>query len=86
MHDEDRDTIHPKMVTELFAAFLRSVGEPVEVSSLWKNTREEVMWEDSKFFFPFSFHCHLSVLVHGHSRSSFLRENPANSDILIKQC
>ena len=86
MHDEDRDTIHPKMVTELFAAFLRSVGEPVEVSSLWKNTREEVMWEDSKLFFPFSFRCHLPVPVHGHSRSSFLRENPANSDILIKQC
>jgi hypothetical protein len=49
MHNEDRDTVHPKMVTELFAAFLRSVGEPVEVSRLWKNTREEVMWKDSKF-------------------------------------
>jgi hypothetical protein len=54
MHDEDRDTTHPKIVTELFMAFLRSVGEPVQVSRLWKNTREEVMWQNSKFFFKFS--------------------------------
>jgi hypothetical protein len=30
------------------------VGEPVQVSRLWKNTREEVMWQNSKFFFKFS--------------------------------
>jgi hypothetical protein len=55
MHDEDRDTVHPKMVTELFAAFLRSAGEPVDVSRLWKNTREEVMWKDSKSSFTNSY-------------------------------
>ena len=44
IHDEDRDTIHPKIVTELFMGFLRSIGEPVDVTRLWKNTREEVMW------------------------------------------
>jgi hypothetical protein len=48
MHDEDRDTTHPSIVTELFMAFLRPVGEPVDVSRLWKNTREEVMWLDSR--------------------------------------
>ncbi|TVY25882.1 hypothetical protein LHYA1_G005662 [Lachnellula hyalina] len=48
MHDEDRDTTHPKMVTELFTAFLGSVGEPVNVSRVWKNTREEVMYYDSR--------------------------------------
>ncbi len=47
MHDEDRDTTHPNIVTELFMGFLGSVGEPVDVSRLWKNTREEVMWFDS---------------------------------------
>ena len=48
MHDEDRDTLHPNVVTELFMGFLRSVGEPVDVSPLWKNTREEVMWSNTK--------------------------------------
>ncbi|KAI1372209.1 hypothetical protein F4677DRAFT_273265 [Hypoxylon crocopeplum] len=47
MHDEDRDTTHPKMVTELFYAFLMSVGSQVEVSRIWKNTREEVFWDNS---------------------------------------
>jgi hypothetical protein len=46
MHDETRDTTHPKVVTELFMGFLRPAGEPVEgdVARLWKNTREEVVW------------------------------------------
>lgn len=46
MHDEIRDTTHPKVVTELFMGFLRPAGEPVEgdVARLWKNTREEVVW------------------------------------------
>jgi hypothetical protein len=47
MHDETRDTTHPKMVTELLMSILRTVGTPAEVSRLWKNTREEVMWLDS---------------------------------------
>ncbi|KAI1411964.1 hypothetical protein F5Y13DRAFT_200276 [Hypoxylon sp. FL1857] len=47
MHDEDRDTTHPKMITELFSAFLLSVGSPVEVAGLRKNTRDEVFWKDS---------------------------------------
>ncbi|KAK2624987.1 hypothetical protein QTJ16_005356 [Diplocarpon rosae] len=48
MHDEDRDTTHPKMVTELLIGFLRSVGEPAVAPGLWKNTREEVLWSDSR--------------------------------------
>ncbi|EXJ68848.1 uncharacterized protein A1O5_07780 [Cladophialophora psammophila CBS 110553] len=47
LHDEDRDTIHPQVVTELFMGFLAPAAEPVDVSCLWKNTREEVMWLDS---------------------------------------
>ncbi|KAI0107369.1 hypothetical protein F4776DRAFT_675198 [Hypoxylon sp. NC0597] len=47
MHDENRDTTHPKIVTELFSAFLLSVGSHIEVPSIWKNTREEVFWKDS---------------------------------------
>jgi hypothetical protein len=49
MHDEDRDTTHPKMVTELFMGFLRAVGKPASVSRIWKNTRDEVMFQSSKY-------------------------------------
>ncbi|KAI1660392.1 hypothetical protein F4813DRAFT_292940 [Daldinia decipiens] len=48
MHDEDRDTTHPKMITELFFAFLLSMGNEVEVTKIWKNTREEVFWQDAE--------------------------------------
>ncbi|KAI8949144.1 hypothetical protein F4801DRAFT_591297 [Xylaria longipes] len=48
MHQEDRDTTHPKMVTKLLAAYLRSVGEMVEVSSILKHTREDVLWKNAR--------------------------------------
>ncbi|KAI0122018.1 hypothetical protein F4814DRAFT_445966 [Daldinia grandis] len=48
MHDEDQDTTHPKVVTELFFAFLLSMGSKVEVTKIRKNTREEVLWRDAK--------------------------------------
>ncbi|KAK0930909.1 hypothetical protein LTR48_003456 [Friedmanniomyces endolithicus] len=46
--DEDRDTTHPAMFTELFMAFLRSVGRSVQVTAISKNTREEMMWNDAR--------------------------------------
>ncbi|KAK1043115.1 hypothetical protein LTR74_018460 [Friedmanniomyces endolithicus] len=46
--DEDRDTTHPAMITELFMAFLRSLGWSVQVTAISKNTREEVMWNDAR--------------------------------------
>lgn len=39
---ELQETADPKMVTELFATFLLSKGETVEVTRIFKNTREEV--------------------------------------------
>ncbi|KAI8962385.1 hypothetical protein F5Y11DRAFT_322850 [Daldinia sp. FL1419] len=48
MHDENRDTTHPKIITELFSAFLLSMGSQVETKKIWKNTREEVFWEDAE--------------------------------------
>ncbi|RDA87621.1 hypothetical protein CP532_3820 [Ophiocordyceps camponoti-leonardi (nom. inval.)] len=47
-HEEDRDTTDPHIVTELLMSFLKGMGKPVEVKSLCKNTREQVMWSDSK--------------------------------------
>ncbi|KAH9906006.1 hypothetical protein F4778DRAFT_802433, partial [Xylariomycetidae sp. FL2044] len=49
-HREVRDTTHPKVITELFSAFLRSLGTVVEVQDLkniTKNTREEVYYQDT---------------------------------------
>ncbi|KAM3066453.1 hypothetical protein ACMFMG_012039 [Clarireedia jacksonii] len=46
-HNEDRDTTHPSLVTECLMSFVRAAGKPVEVSAIWKNTRDEVMWLNS---------------------------------------
>lgn len=48
MHNEDRETTHPRIVTELLASFLRGIGEQVSVPRIRKNTREEVIWRNSK--------------------------------------
>ena len=45
-HQEDRDTCSPALVTEYLISFLRAVGRDAEVSVIWKNTREEVLWLD----------------------------------------
>ncbi|PFH56006.1 hypothetical protein XA68_17218 [Ophiocordyceps unilateralis] len=47
-HDEDRDTTDPRIVTEFLVSFLAGLGEPVDVDGVCKNTREEVLWKNSK--------------------------------------
>ncbi|KAI1087952.1 hypothetical protein F5B19DRAFT_33837 [Rostrohypoxylon terebratum] len=47
-HDEDRDTTHPKMVTDFLPAILSSLGKTVEVKRILKHTREEVLWDNCK--------------------------------------
>ncbi|KAF4983726.1 hypothetical protein FZEAL_942 [Fusarium zealandicum] len=47
-HDEDRDTVEPRIVTELLTSILRGMGKSIDVSGICKNTREEVMWNNSK--------------------------------------
>lgn len=47
-HNEERDTVDPKIVTELLYGFLRGVGREVHISGITKNTREEVLWKQSK--------------------------------------
>ncbi|GAW18489.1 hypothetical protein ANO14919_079650 [Xylariales sp. No.14919] len=48
-HDEDRDSVHPKMVTENLSAFLTSTGKSVEVPGIRKNTRELVQLRNARF-------------------------------------
>ncbi|KAJ4218358.1 hypothetical protein NW757_014598 [Fusarium falciforme] len=47
-HDEDRETVDPRIVTNLLPSMLRGAGEQVSVRGICKNTREEVMWSNSK--------------------------------------
>ena len=46
--DEERDTTHPAMVTELFMGMLAGIGEHTTVSTISKNTRDEVLWHKAK--------------------------------------
>ncbi|KAH6982286.1 hypothetical protein BKA56DRAFT_550226 [Ilyonectria sp. MPI-CAGE-AT-0026] len=48
IHNEERDTVDPRLVTELLVSFLRGCGKQVNVRGICKNTREEVMWNQSK--------------------------------------
>lgn len=44
---EDRDTSHPGIVTELLLGILSPLSSPLDVKRIWKNTREEVLWQDT---------------------------------------
>lgn len=48
MHEEIRDTASPAAVTELFMGFLKGFGSPANVSTISKNTRDEVLWLKAK--------------------------------------
>ncbi|ETS86668.1 hypothetical protein PFICI_00496 [Pestalotiopsis fici W106-1] len=47
-HDEERDTTKPCVVTEFLSNVLLAFGTQATETSLCKNTREEVMWNDSR--------------------------------------
>jgi hypothetical protein len=46
--DEERDTTSPAMVTELFMGVLAGIGSHTAVSTISKNTRDEVLWHNVK--------------------------------------
>lgn len=47
--EEDRDTTHPGLVTELtISGFLMSFGTPFDTQRIWKNTREEVLCKNTR--------------------------------------
>ncbi|CAI6290147.1 unnamed protein product [Periconia digitata] len=47
MHDEMRDTTDPGMITDYLVNFLAAYGETTPVSAITKNTREEVLWDQT---------------------------------------
>ncbi|KAK3612988.1 hypothetical protein LTR22_028358, partial [Elasticomyces elasticus] len=46
--DEDRDTTHPGMISDLVMGFLSATGRPAQVNTISKNTREEVLWHNAR--------------------------------------
>jgi hypothetical protein len=44
---EIRDTVYPKLVTEMLTGILRGVGQPAHVSRIHKRTRDDVLWNDA---------------------------------------
>lgn len=44
---EIRDTVHPKLVTELLTGMLRGMGEPADTTRIYKRVRDDVLWSDT---------------------------------------
>ncbi|KAI6011263.1 hypothetical protein PISMIDRAFT_17817 [Pisolithus microcarpus 441] len=45
---EERDTAHPRYITELLTGILRSVGRPAEVQRISKRIGDDVVWRDAR--------------------------------------
>lgn len=46
-YDEERNTPSPHNMTEFVTAFFGPVTKPVKDAGFWKNTRDEIMWNDA---------------------------------------
>ncbi|KAH7882701.1 hypothetical protein F5I97DRAFT_1984211, partial [Phlebopus sp. FC_14] len=45
---EERDTTHPRYITELLTGILRAVGRPADVQRITKRIGDDVVWNDSR--------------------------------------
>lgn len=45
---EERDTAHPKYITQLLTGILRGMGHPAEVVRIQKRIADDVLWKDTK--------------------------------------
>jgi hypothetical protein len=48
LHDEDRDTTDPTIVTDWLMNYIAALGELTNTIRISKNTREEVLWDHCK--------------------------------------
>lgn len=46
--DETRDTAHPGMISEFFMNLIKPAGDVVNICAISKNTRDEVLWLNTK--------------------------------------
>lgn len=44
---EIRDTVHPKLVTEMLTGILRGMGQPADIIRTRKRTRDDVLWRNA---------------------------------------
>lgn len=44
--DEERDTVHPGLVTDFLMNIVAALGETIDVKRVMKNTREETLWSN----------------------------------------
>jgi hypothetical protein len=44
---ETRDTVNPRFVTEMLTGMLRAMGQPYDVSRIYKHTRDDVLWKNA---------------------------------------
>jgi hypothetical protein len=44
---EIRDTVNPKLVTEMVMGTLRGIGQPADVPRIWKHMRDDVLWDNA---------------------------------------
>ncbi|KAI6137675.1 hypothetical protein BKA82DRAFT_4493645 [Pisolithus tinctorius] len=48
MVSEERDTVHPRYITELLTGILRAVGKPADVQRINKRIGDDVVWHDAR--------------------------------------
>ena len=44
---ENRDTVHPRFITEMLTGILRAIGQPGNVPRIHKHTRDDVLWKNA---------------------------------------
>ncbi|TLD10121.1 hypothetical protein PgNI_06587 [Pyricularia grisea] len=80
-HVEERDTASPHHVTEFITAFLDRVTKPVKDAGLWKNTRDEIMWNDA--FMPWR-RSPLWLLLRVSMQLVWYRQSPDDGLVMYK--
>ena len=45
---EERDTVHPRYITELLTGILRGVGRPADIQRITKRIGDDVVWNNSR--------------------------------------
>lgn len=74
---EERDTVHPRYITQLLTEILRGMGEPAEVTRISKRIRDDVLWDSA--FKPWR-RSSLWLLIRVLLQTSLYRENGSHED------
>ncbi|KAF8127615.1 hypothetical protein EV363DRAFT_1513903 [Boletus edulis] len=84
---EDRNTIHPRYITELLTGILRGVGRPADIVRITKRIGDDVVWNNSKL--PWrrsSLWLLIRVAIQTSLDQSTLRHGPYKQFMLFFMC